>query len=130
MLDVGGLMPRSMLAWAIALVLALAGCGSQSANSGASLEEQAVHALVSSLPDRAGSPKRAAEQYAELKPDAELCKRIAAYQFVPQSIAIEGDTARVKVKVYNAETSLDVAETDWTAVKRDGAWKLQDAPIP
>lgn len=124
-------MPRGLLAWmALSVLGAVAGCGGSGSASASDPDRMAVKALVSSLPDQASTPKRAAEVFADAKPDAETCRRIAAYMFVPESIQVAGDSATIQVKVYNAETSLEVAASEWTAVKRDGQWKLQSAPIP
>lgn len=123
-------MARSLLAFLGMTLVGLSGCGSGSASANADPDRQAVGLLVTSLADRAKTPKDAAEQFVDLKPDAKLCKRISGLMFVPSEVVVEGDSARVKLKIYNAETSDEVGEANWTAAKLDGKWKLKDATIP
>jgi hypothetical protein len=55
--------------------------------------------------------------------------KYSKYNYNATEKVFEGDTAKLKVEVRDQQGKV-VATKDWTATKADGAWKLQQAPLP
>ncbi len=94
-------------------------------------ESDHVSSLVSGLGDHSGSAKGFASVFADGNAPDE--KQRAAYRdcsFRADSVEIDGQSATIQVTAGKMADGQILGQEAWTAVKQDGQWKLETAPLP
>lgn len=117
---------------ALATMVLVAGCGGSVENPEASLEdEDLVKRLVSDVSlGGEGGLKRFQDCFAtDPVPGEAEREKYRQYRFRATDASAGGDTAEVTVEVETADET-PAGEQQWTAVKVDGKWKLDQAPLP
>jgi hypothetical protein len=110
----------------------VAGCGESVENPEANLEDDAlVRRLVSdvSLGGEGTLKSFQARFAADPAPGEAEREKFRQYRFRATDPSVSGDSAEVTVEVETADES-PVGQQHWTAVKVDGKWKLDQAPLP
>ncbi len=106
------------------------GCGKEPGGEPQRTEEIEVASIVSSA-SGAGDPEGFEKVFAEgaVHEEAEL---YGEFMFLgdADTVEIDGDTATVSVEVTGGLNEDVLGTVEWTAVKEDGEWKLNSAPIP
>lgn len=90
-----------------------------------------VARLVSDMSDAAGTPTGFQAIFAEGAAPSEAERaNYRGYGFRATATRVSGDSATATVRVERSADDQLVGETEWTAVRSDGGWKLQEAPMP
>ena len=109
--------------------LFIAGCGVDQERFGE--EAKAVRNIVPGLQGYAKTdPQRFANSFVQGKAPMANRGRYAMVQVVSTRAKVNGDEATLDIVVLNPADGEKIADKEWTAVKVDGHWKLQDAPLP
>jgi len=98
-------------------------------------EEGQIEELIVSMADYARSPETFNPLFAEGKAPNDKQRQQYnkwAIDRVEGGITIEGDSATIKVEIRDPDDfEVEIGDPyTWTAVKQDGEWKLDDAPLP
>lgn len=111
------------------IALIMTGCGVDQERFGE--EAKAARGVVSGISGSAQyDPQRFASRFAPGKAPMADRMKYAMVGILANSAKIDGDQAVIEVSILNPQTSEKIADQQWTAVKIDGSWKLQDAPLP
>ena len=86
--------------------------------------------LISSVSDFAGDPEQFQAMFAdEALPVGTERSEYGLYSFRAKEVSISDNAARITVEVSDFDDKL-IGEVEWTAVLKDGQWKLNLAPLP
>ena len=115
-------------------LLAVTGCSRSAKQDGPPVQDTAV---LRNLVTQMGDASRGSDSFkaffakdAAVPADAERVKYSSLYFNSVGDASIKGDSAVVKVRVTNDESSTPLGQVDWTFVKEGEQWKLKSAPLP
>ena len=112
----------------VLLLLAVAAIGCSDGGVGTPSDE--FSQLVSSVSDFAGDVEKFEAMFADeaVPPESERAE-YGRYSFWAKQVSVSGDSARMTVEVSDLDDKI-VGEVEWTAVREDGQWKFNHAPLP
>ncbi len=104
------------------------GCGKSEATTWN--DERHIQQLVENVSESMSKPNTFKEVFTDQAAPAKGAKsKYRERMFVWNKIAIEGESATVKVNVRDKEGKPS-GDVEWTAVKQNGKWKLSSVPLP
>ena len=117
---------RFRISAALLSVALVAGCGGDDRGT----PRDDLSQLVSGVADSAGTPQAFEKIFARGAAPAKSKRAdFGRYAFWAKDVELSGDAATVTVELRDFDNQL-VGEVQWAAVREDGRWKLQDAPLP
>src|SRR5262245_37485329 len=115
-------------------MIALTGCQGAAKNDGPPVEDKdLLRSLVTQMPHASRDPARFQAFFAKdaaAPPESERGKYSRLYFNQTGTASVTGNTAVLKVKVTNDESSTPLGTVSWTFVKEGEQWKLKSAPLP
>ena len=90
-----------------------------------------IASMITEVPDHAGVPESfSAMVTASFPADDEQRKRYARFMCVAKrdDVSVDGESATANVRLEDIDGNNTTAQ--WTFVKENGVWKIQDAPLP
>ena len=112
----------------LALALLAAGCGGGQPSAS---DTDRLVGLVSALSDAAKDADACKKLFAaDAAPKDADRARYARYNYELKSSQPSGEQCTLTVAVRDVGSGKELGEAQWTAVRVDGQWKLQSAPLP
>jgi hypothetical protein len=125
---------QKTLSMLVVSLVAVTGCSRSAKEDGPPVQETAV---LRNLVTQMGDASRRSDTFrdffakdATIPPDAERVKYSSLYFNPVGDASLKGESAVVKVRVTNDESSTPLGQVDWTFVKEGEQWKLKSAPLP
>jgi len=113
----------------LAMFLAVSGCSPEGTNYDTTKDDGAINVLLVDVVESTGDYAANNVWDKASMPKVEERAKYKKFNFSATEKVFDGASAKIKVEIKD-QTGAVLATKDWTATKADGAWKLQQAPLP